>query len=146
MPVEKQIGLPEDLVYATVRKTRKAGKIIEVVQTLVFGSMFVLGWLLGRSKVSKTINTSFVERVNGTDRAQNACKQRKTYSYSRNARVHDALGYFIGYSYNFCWCVRTLRIPKGDSGYQQRTPAMAAGLSDHVWNMEEWLCRSVTTK
>lgn len=42
-------------------------------------------------------------------------------------------------SYNFCWPVRTLRV-KGEGGrWRKRTPAMAAGLADHVWSLSEWV-------
>jgi hypothetical protein len=40
---------------------------------------------------------------------------------------------------NFCWPVRTLRVKDAAGAWQQRTPAMAAGLADHVWSLEEWL-------
>jgi hypothetical protein len=43
------------------------------------------------------------------------------------------------FSYNFCRPVRTLRQGDREAGYEQRTPAMAAGLADHVWSLEEWL-------
>ena len=42
-------------------------------------------------------------------------------------------------SYNFCWAVRTLRERDRAGRWQRRTPAMAAGLTDHVWPLEEWL-------
>ena len=45
--------------------------------------------------------------------------------------MHEALSYFVLYSYNFCWAVRTLREGNREQGYQQRTPAMAAKLTDH---------------
>jgi hypothetical protein len=48
-----------------------------------------------------------------------------------NGRVHS-------YCYNFCWPVRTLRLPTGGGRYQPRRPAMAAGLADHVWTTREW--------
>ena len=64
--------LPEDLCYATVRKRREKGRVVEVVRTLVFGTLALLQAFLGRSTVSTTINTSFVERHNGTDRHQNS--------------------------------------------------------------------------
>ena len=47
--------------------------------------------------------------------------------------------HFTLFSYNFCWPVRTLRRGNRESGYVQRTPAMAAGLTDHIWSLEEWL-------
>ena len=131
--------VPADLCYATVRKRREKGRVVEVVRTLVFGTLYLLGGLLKRSAVSKTINTSFVERHNGTDRHQNSRKHRKTYGFSKEIALHHAASSFIGYSYNFCWCVRTLRIRGEDGHWQPRTPAMAARLTDHVWSLWEWI-------
>jgi hypothetical protein len=131
--------VPADLCYATVRKRREKGRVVEVVRTVVFGTRCLLAALLGRSTASTTINTSFVERNNGTDRHQNARKRRKTYAFSKDLTMHRAASYFIGYSYNFCWAVRTLRQKDEAGGWQPRTPAMVAGLADHVWSLEEWL-------
>jgi IS1 family transposase len=131
--------IPADLCYATVRKRREKGRVVEVVRTLVFGTLYLLGAPLSRSTASTTINTSFVERNNGTDRHQNARKRRKTYAFSKDLAMHRAASYFVGYSYNFCWAVRTLRSRAPGGSWQARTPAMAAGLSDHVWTIEEWI-------
>ena len=130
--------MPGDLCYATVHKTRKKGRVVSVARTIVFGTAALLKTLLARSTVSTTINTSFVERENGTDRGQNARKARKTYCFSKEWDVHNAASHFIGYSYNFCWPVRTLRIKGPDGRWQKRTPAMAAGLADHLWTTQEW--------
>ena len=130
--------LPAGLVYATVCKKRQKGRVVEVIRTVVFGMWCLLECWLRRSGVSNTINTAFVERNNATDRRQNGRKQRKTYGFSKNKRMHDAATYFVSYSYNFCWPVGTLRV-KGEDGWQPRTPAMVAGLADHVWSLREWL-------
>jgi len=53
--------------------------------------------------------------------------------------MHVAATRFSHFSYNFCWCVRTLRLKGEDGRYQARTPAMAAGLTDHVWSIREWI-------
>jgi hypothetical protein len=131
--------IPPDLCYATVRKRREKGHVVEVVRTVVFGTLCLLDRLLKRSTASTTINTSFVERNNGTDRHQNARKRRKTYGFSKDQAMHRAASYFSGYGYNFCWPVRTLRVREADGPWQARTPAMAAGLSDHVWSTKEWV-------
>jgi hypothetical protein len=131
--------LPPDLCYATVRKRREKGRVVEVVRTLVFGTLALLQALLGRSTASTTINTAFVERHNGTDRHQNSRKHRRTYGFSKELALHRAASFFIGYGYNFCWVVRTLRVRGEDGSWQARTPAMAAGLSDHVWSLREWV-------
>jgi IS1 family transposase len=137
-PKPKKV-VPPALCYATVRKRRGKGRVVEVVRTLVFGTLCLLAALLERSAASTTINTSFVERNNGADRHRNARKRRKTYGFSKELALHRAASFFLGYSYNFCWVVRTLRLRRADRGWQARTPAMAAGLSDHVWSIEEWI-------
>jgi hypothetical protein len=53
--------------------------------------------------------------------------------------VQETLTAFTLYSYNFCWAVRTLRRRDAEGRRQQRTSAMSAGLTDHVWSLEEWL-------
>jgi IS1 family transposase len=126
--------VPPELCYATVRKRREEGRVVEVVRTVVFGTLCLLAALLSRSTASTTINTSFVERNNGTDRHQNARERRKTYSFSKDLAMHRASSYFIDFSYNYCWSVRTLRVRGPDGSWRARTPAMAVGLSDHVWN------------
>ena len=85
------------------------------------------------------ISTSYVERNNATNRHRNARKGRKTYRFSKDWEVHEAMTVYTLYSYNFCWPVRTLRQKDAEGHWQQRTPAMVAGLTDHVWSLEEWL-------
>src|SRR5262249_48998154 len=86
---------------------------------------------------SRTINTSFVERRHAPDRGQNARKSRRSYRFSKDWMVHEAMTYFTAYRYNFRWPVRTLRTKAEDGRWQQRTLAMVAGLADHVWSLEE---------
>jgi IS1 family transposase len=130
---------PPGLNYATVEKRREKGRVVEVVTRVVFGTMAALVAALGRSQVSRWINTSFLERQNGTDRHRNARKVRKAYTFSKDWRVHEAMTYFTMYSYNFCWPVRTLDERDDMGRLRRRTPAMAAGLADHVWTMREWV-------
>ena len=130
---------PPGLNYATVEKRRERGRVVAVVTRVVFGTMAALVAALGRSKVSRWINTSFLERQNGTDRHRNARKVRKAYTFSKDWRVHEAMTYFTMYSYNFCWPVRTLNERDDMGRLRRRTPAMAAGLADHVWTMREWV-------
>lgn len=49
--------------------------------------------------------------------------------------------WLVGTAYNFCWAHESLRLRAigGGRKWQQRTPAMAAGLTDHVWTLEELL-------
>lgn len=132
---------PPGLTYATVTKKREKGDVVEVGTRIVFGTDDGVKAALGASRASRAINTSFVERENGTDRHRNARKARKTYRFSKKWGHHEASTYFSMYSYNFCWPVRTLARVDERGGVRKRTPAMAAGLSDHAWSMSEWLSR-----
>ena len=130
---------PKDLVYATVHKTRENNRVVDVETRLIYGSAAALKRALKHSAVSAVVNTVFIERQNGTDRNRNARKVRKTYCFSKDWDVHEAVTYFTTFSANFCWPVRTLRQKIAPKRYRQRTPAMAAGLADHIWTLKEWL-------
>ena len=114
--------LPDGVIYATVHKHRENDRVIAVEQRQVFGTPEGLEEVLGESAASHRVNTSFVERQNGTDRGRNARKARKTYRFSKDWQVHEAMTYLTLYSYNFCWCVRTLRVKdeQGDGGSGRR--------------------------
>jgi hypothetical protein len=60
---------------------------------------------------------------------------------SKELSYHEACTWLVVLWYNFGWCVRTLRqkVQQKPPRYYQRTPAMAAELTDHVWSMEELL-------
>lgn len=132
---------PKGLQYAAVHKTREGNRVVAVARRVIFGTVAAVLTALAASLVSTAVNTVFVERENGTDRNRNARKVRKTYCFSKDWAVHEAVSYFTLYSYNFCWPVRTLRQGSRRKGYRQRTPAMAAGLTDHIWTLKEWLSR-----
>lgn len=127
------------LRYAVVEKTRRKGRVVQVACRVVFGSGRSVREALARSSASRSINTAFVERQNGTDRHRNAREARKTYRFSKDWRHHEAATYFSLFSYNFCWPVRTLRVRDASGNWTPRTPAMAAGLTDHVWTIAEWI-------
>ena len=130
---------PPGLTYATVEKRRRLGRVVEVLVLLIFGTMAALALALWRSRVSRRVNVSFLERYHATDRHKNARKVRKTYTFSKDWRVHESMTYFTMYSYNFCWPVRSLEDRDEDGRVRKRSPAMAAGLADHVWTMREWI-------
>jgi hypothetical protein len=131
--------VPAELKYATVHKERRKGRVVAIVTAVVLGTWAAVAGALERPTASRAINTSFLERHHLTDRHHNARKSRRTYRFSKDWRMHEAMTYLTMYSYNFCWPVRTLREPTGEGTYRRRTPAMAAGLADRVWSLKEWL-------
>jgi IS1 family transposase len=131
--------LPKQLVYATVHKTRENNRVVKVESRLIYGTAILLTAALLASSVSDQVNTVYIERHNGSDRHRNSRKVRKTYRFSKDWEVHAAMTYFTMYQANFCCPVRTLRQQDEDGRWRPRTPAMAAGLADHVWSISEWL-------
>jgi hypothetical protein len=137
--LKRRLVAPRGLVYATVHKTREKGRVVDVRPHLVFGTAEELERALEASPVSHRVNTAFIERENGTSRLFNARKARKTYQFSKDWDIHEGVGWFEIGVYNFCWAVETLTLIAQDDTRIRRSPALAAGLTDHVWTLEEWV-------
>ncbi len=136
-----ELYFPAEMAYATVHKERQGGRVVAVTRRVVLGNPEQVEQALEQAERSTTVNTSFVERYHGTQRQFNARKKRKAYTFSKEVSYHVACTWLVVLWYNFGWCVRTLRqkIQEEPPRYQQRTPAMAAGLTDHAWTMPELL-------
>ena len=136
-----EFSFPVEITYATVVKERQRGRVVAVTEEVVLGSEEQAEKVLDESENSQTLNTSYVERWFGTQRHFNARKKRKSYTFSKELSYHEACTWLVVLWYNFGWCVRTLRqkVQRKPPRYYQRTPAMAAELTDHVWSMEELL-------
>jgi hypothetical protein len=125
--------------YAQIDKHRAGGRIVAVYRRIVFGSTEVITAMVG----DQHINTSYVERDNLTSRQSNSRLVRKALSHSkkdyylqRHLDLEDAI-------FNFVRPHQALHVPLArpihSRKWQQRTPAMAAGLTDHIWTLEELL-------
>jgi len=75
----------------------------------------------------KHVSTSYVERHNLSMRMGMRRFTRLTNGFSKKVQNHEAMVAIYAVHYNFARIHKTLRI----------TPSMAAGLSDHVWSLEE---------
>ena len=141
---------PPDLCYAIVVKERKYGRIIHVTTRVVYGTLAQVEAALQASPVSRAINTYGVERNNLTVRQHARRLGRKVNAFSKEPDyLEHQLTLAFAY-YHFVVPHRSLRqrllhpLPtKGQKGSRKKwkpvTPAMAAGLTDHVWTMDELL-------
>jgi len=130
---------PPELTSATVAKRRRLGRVVEILVHLIVGTVAALARAVRLSRVSWQVNVSLLERYHATDRHRNARKVRKSYTFSKDWQVHESMTFFTIYSDNFCWAVRTLNERDEQGRVRPRSPAMAAGLADHVWTMREWI-------
>ncbi len=132
------------LRYAQVDKRRQGGRVVEVRRRIIFGKADEIEDIIKSSGCGSQINTAYVERNNLTMRQNVGRLVRKTLSFSKSVHYlerHIALEDAV---YNFVKPHRSLRQPMRKSKdkrckWEQRTPAMAAGLTDHIWSLEELL-------
>jgi hypothetical protein len=138
-PRKSRLIPPKALVYAMVHKLRRKGRVVTVTIRRVFGTARQLAQALACSTVSTHVNTSFVERFNATVRQHNSRKARKVYTFSKAFSQHQAMSWFALAYYNFCRPHLGLRWQQEDRRWRVRTPAMAAGISHHVWSLREFM-------
>ncbi len=133
-----------DLPIGTVIKHTVNKHLKEVIRKMSHGSLEKATELLKISNGGTMLNTSFIERLNGTLRERLAALTRKCrHASSKLFAFHTGM-YLIGCTYNFCWCHQELSksSEKGGLGIPC-TPAMASGLTDHQWSLFELLSYKV---
>lgn len=132
---------PAGPCYAVVHKRRAKGRVVEVTKRLVRGSARQLRRAVAASRCSQTVNTSYVERYNATHRHLNARKARKVYTFSKEVEYHIGVTWLCVVAYNFCRPHLGLRrkLSSKPKRYQQRTPAMVAGLTKNIWKISDVL-------
>jgi IS1 family transposase len=131
---------PQGLAYGQVIKSAKDYLSDGIHLKVIRGKAHLehILSLLGYQK----INTSSVERHNGTSRLHNQRKVRKTLAFSKSRLYHGWMSWLSVVQYNFCRAHGSLRM-KDESGIQHRTPAMASGLTDRIWSTRDWLLSPV---
>lgn len=129
------------LDYATVHKTRENGRVVKVEKNVVFGSEGRIKMRLEDSP-SNTINTAFVERTNLDWRLWDAHLVRKSITFAKSVRWLKAKFAICVAFYDFIRPHETLSRGK-DRKFRPRTPAMAAGITNHQWTPREILSYKV---
>lgn len=128
-----------ELAIAQVVKQYAGRAVTGTVHRLVQGSVELFLTVLWSTPGCQVLNTAFIERLNGTFRSRLALLGRRTRCAARRATTVTRGMYLVGTVYNFCSVHASLTL---DTGSQQ-TPAMAAGITDHVWTVGELLRRRV---
>jgi transposase-like protein/IS1 family transposase len=135
------------LLYAQVIKTMRRWRLVKVTHRVVFGTPAAVGQVLVRC--GWQINTAFVERLNLSLRQHVAAIGRRTTTLCKGEEgLRQQLALFHVY-HNFVLPHASLRqpllVPEPTNGpgsakvWRPSTPAMAAGLTDHVWPLKEVL-------
>jgi IS1 family transposase len=145
-PKPRWMPLPQ-LLYAQVVKTIRRRRLVQVKHRVVFGTLEAVQQVL--AACGWQINTAFVERLNLTMRQHVAAVGRRVSTLCKGEDgLQQQLALYHCY-YNFCLPHASLRqplqqlVPTNGAGSAKQwrpcTPAMAAGLTDHVWTLREVL-------
>jgi transposase-like protein len=132
-----------DLAIAQVVKQRTSHGL-DIQRRIVQGCSTLVARLVRLSQGAGGINTAFIERLNATFRQRLAGLTRRSRALVRSPQTLLAAMFLVGTVYNFCTFHQSLRLPLliGAAGHRHwvpRTPALAAGLTDHRWSVEELL-------
>ena len=145
-PKPRWMPLPA-LLYAQVIKTVRQRRLVRVTHRVVFGTVEAVQQVLAAH--GWQINTAFIERLNLSIRHHVAAVGRRVATLCKGEEgLRQQLALYHVYS-NFCLPHASLRLPLPQSApthgngsakrWQPQTPAMAAGLTDHVWTLREVL-------
>lgn len=134
-PTKKRPGA--NWQYLQMVKQRENGRVIGMKAKIIYGDEREVVELLGQS-------TSYVERTNLTSRHMNGRLVRKTLGYSKELEMLRASSVWEDAVYNLARALKSLRIESssseaGNQRWKKRSPAMAAELTDHIWQIEELL-------
>jgi len=147
-PAPKPRWMPRpQLLYAQVIKTVRRRRLVRVRHRVVFGTLETVNAVL--APLGCQINTAFIERLNLTIRQHVAAVGRRVSTLCKGEDgIQQQLALYHVY-YNFCLPHASVRQPLlqpepthgtgSAKRWQPRTPAMAAGLTDHVWTLREVL-------
>ena len=141
-----QVGRPSlrtwpRLFIAQVVKQYEQGRVSGIERRVVEGEASDIERMIAKTQGAGVINTAFIERLNATFRQCLASLVRRSRALAKVNRTLEAGMYLVGVVYNFCTEHESLRMPGliGGRKWLARTPAMAAGITDHCWQVSELL-------
>jgi hypothetical protein len=116
-------------------------RVVKVVHRVVRGTAQAIAKVLEVTG-GTAINTAYIERLNATSRSALTPLVQRGRALAHKEAVLTAGMYLVGCAYNFCWTHDSLRLAASENAprqWQERAPAMAAGLTDHRWSLRELL-------
>jgi hypothetical protein len=126
------------LLLGQVIKHHSGRRLVGVTRRAVLRTAAAIAAVLAATGTGAGINTSYIGRLNATFRAALNPLARRGRAIVRGEAALSGWMDLAGCASNFCWQHDSLRIaapPGGRLKWRDRTPAMAAGLTDHPWTM-----------
>jgi len=130
-----------NVLIAQVIKRYERRRVVETERRIIDGTPARVETLRRRSQGAGVINTAYIERLNATFRERLAPLARRCRALARHTLTLEHGMYLVGTVYNFCTYHASLHLAAHAPGMAatNRTPAMAAGITDHCWTVRELL-------
>jgi transposase-like protein len=132
----------DNIAIVQVVKQRSEGKL-DVQRRIIQGTKALVEQLITKTQGTGQINTAYIERLNATFRQRLALLTRRGRALPRSTQTLTAGMFLLGCVYNFCTYHESLALElliyPHKRRWLRRTPAIAAGLTDHRWSMAELL-------
>jgi transposase-like protein len=137
-----RLVLPEGFLLGQVVKQYAKRHVVGVVHRVVCGTPAAVARAVATTGGGTVLNTAYIERLNATFRQHLVPLVRRGRALARTTTLLTAGMYLVGCAYNLCWFHDSLRLaaaPGATAKWVDRTPAMAAGLTNHRWTIDELL-------
>jgi hypothetical protein len=132
-----------EIFIGIINKHRQEKRVVQVTREMLQGGLERAIDLLKATAGGVTLNTAFIERFNATMRERLATLTRRCRHASHRLEMVGSGMWLVGTTYN--WCIPHRELSRREAKTQGRrgeiliTPAMASGLTDHLWTINELL-------
>jgi transposase-like protein len=137
----------EHVCIVQVVKQVSGKRVVGIVRRIAGGTSEQVQSLLKQTQTTLQAHVSYIERLNGTFRSRIVALVRRGRWLARHSETLQQAMYLVGTVYNFCAPHKSLRrvlyLADNSRRWVSRTPAIAAGITDHIWTVQELLAYQV---
>jgi transposase-like protein len=132
-----------EILIGIVNKHRQEKRVVQVTREMLQGLLEQAVAILKATAGGMVLNTAFIERFNATLRERLATLTRRCRHASHRLEMVQAGMWLVGTTYN--WCLPHRELSRREAKREDKpgeillTPAMASGLTDHIWSLSELL-------
>ena len=134
-------------IVQVIKQYERPRRVVGVVERIAWGTLKQVKCLLKQTQHTASAHVSYIERLNGTFRSRISALGRRGRTLVREQRTLERAMFLVGSVYNFCTPHQSLRLvlylPTGRRRWVKRTPAMATGITEHIWTVKQLLSYQV---
>jgi len=137
----------DNICIVQVVKEYSSRRVVGVIRRITQGTQKQVQLLLQKTQNTAQAHVAYIERLNGTFRSRIVALIRRGRCLLRQSETLQQAMYLVGTVYNFCSSHKSLRkvlyLADNSKHWIPCTPAMASGITDHIWTVQELLSYQV---